>query len=69
VSRHTVIGLFGLAVAVVTFLALLVQWCIDVANRTWEMYFISKLVEYLIIAITIIVVAVPEVWTASCPCS
>ncbi|KAJ4456884.1 putative Calcium-transporting ATPase 8; plasma membrane-type [Paratrimastix pyriformis] len=55
-----IIGTFGLFVAVATFLALVIRWSIDVATYTWETHYIKLLVDYLIIAVTIIVVAVPE---------
>ncbi|KAJ4462325.1 ion-transporting P-type ATPase [Paratrimastix pyriformis] len=54
-----IIGLVGLAVAVVTFIVLLVQWIIK-AVAGWDPAMLARLMRHFITAITIVVVAVPE---------
>ncbi|CAG9332983.1 unnamed protein product [Blepharisma stoltei] len=54
------IGKVGLAVAIMTFLVLIIYLIIDVAEDGWVKETWSRLISDFIISITIIVVAVPE---------
>eukprot|EP01098_Paradermamoeba_levis_P015007 TRINITY_DN7410_c0_g5_i1.p1 TRINITY_DN7410_c0_g5~~TRINITY_DN7410_c0_g5_i1.p1 ORF type:complete len:546 (+),score=151.30 TRINITY_DN7410_c0_g5_i1:155-1639(+) len=56
------IGKLGLVAAIITFIALILKWGITLAvnGDPWEWARLVDLVKFLIIAITIIVVAVPE---------
>eukprot|EP01114_Cavostelium_apophysatum_P015310 TRINITY_DN413_c0_g1_i3.p1 TRINITY_DN413_c0_g1~~TRINITY_DN413_c0_g1_i3.p1 ORF type:complete len:1090 (+),score=320.14 TRINITY_DN413_c0_g1_i3:237-3506(+) len=57
------IGKFGVAAAVVTFIALCARWSIQkfaIDHDAWDWKEVSVLVNFLINSITIIVVAVPE---------
>jgi len=54
------IGIIGTAVAVATFVALVIYWIIKVSKLKWQWAFLIEWVAYFIQAITIIVVAVPE---------
>lgn len=57
------IGYLGMLVALLTFIAITIQCIVDVATndeKEFDMDFVSELFNGLIIAITVIVVAVPE---------
>lgn len=57
------IGKIGLAAAIITFIALLIRWIITefaIDHNKWDWDNISDIVSFLIIGITILVVAVPE---------
>eukprot|EP01118_Nematostelium_gracile_P018615 TRINITY_DN832_c0_g1_i2.p1 TRINITY_DN832_c0_g1~~TRINITY_DN832_c0_g1_i2.p1 ORF type:complete len:1035 (-),score=320.40 TRINITY_DN832_c0_g1_i2:105-3209(-) len=57
------IGKLGVVAATLTLIALILKWTIQdygVDHVTWEWNHLKKLVDFIIIAITIIVVAVPE---------
>jgi P-type Ca2+ transporter type 2C len=55
------IGLAGLVVAVIVFMVLMVYWAIDITKEpTWEWSNLREIVNFFIIAVTIVVVAVPE---------
>ena len=62
----TLIGKFGVGFAVATFLVLLAGWLIkkiyetNVGKDTWSAADISTMVGFIIISVTIVVVAVPE---------
>jgi magnesium-transporting ATPase (P-type) len=59
-----VIGFVGMGFAAVTFVALTVRWGIHIGQdkSVWDKgRYMIKLVDYVIIALTIVVVAVPEV--------
>jgi magnesium-transporting ATPase (P-type) len=64
------IGRLGMSVAILTFLVLLISWVVPVAQRIqggtpFNLSELSHVVDFLIIGVTIVVVAVPE--GASCP--
>ena len=55
--------LSGTAVAVVTVVILIVRFCIEtflVQGKPWSVYYINHFVKFLIIGVTVLVVAVPE---------
>mmetsp|Transcript_16662 Transcript_16662/g.65069 ORF Transcript_16662/g.65069 Transcript_16662/m.65069 type:complete len:960 (+) Transcript_16662:147-3026(+) len=54
------IGYIGLAVAIVVFIVLMVYWVIDRIRFGFEFLALIEILDYFIIAVTIIVVAVPE---------
>jgi len=57
------IGKFGVAAAALTFIALILEWSIrtyGIAKKPWEWSDLSDVVDFIITAIAIIVVAVPE---------
>lgn len=54
------IGIIGTVVAVATFIALMIYWIIKVAKVKWQWVFLVDWIGFIIQAITIIVVAVPE---------
>eukprot|EP01099_Mayorella_cantabrigiensis_P000660 TRINITY_DN1290_c0_g1_i1.p1 TRINITY_DN1290_c0_g1~~TRINITY_DN1290_c0_g1_i1.p1 ORF type:complete len:959 (-),score=237.92 TRINITY_DN1290_c0_g1_i1:216-3092(-) len=54
------IGKAGLSVAIIVFVILTIYWIVDVSGKTWDWSHINDLVSYFIIAVTIVVVAVPE---------
>jgi len=57
------IGKLGMLVAILTFIAITITACVEVAKddtKDWDMDFVSELCNGLIIAITVVVVAVPE---------
>jgi len=54
------IGKAGLSIAALVFCILTLYWIIDVSQKKWEWTELNDLVNYFIIAVTIIVVAVPE---------
>lgn len=54
------IGLVGLVVAVLVFIVLMIYWAIDVSKDEWEWGNLREIVDFFIIAVTIVVVAVPE---------
>lgn len=54
------IGKAGLSVAILVFVILLIYWIVDVAGTSWSWSSLNDLVNYFIIAVTIVVVAVPE---------
>eukprot|EP00698_Gefionella_okellyi_P009388 TRINITY_DN2382_c0_g1_i1.p1 TRINITY_DN2382_c0_g1~~TRINITY_DN2382_c0_g1_i1.p1 ORF type:complete len:1134 (+),score=253.49 TRINITY_DN2382_c0_g1_i1:140-3541(+) len=57
----TTIGKAGLTVAVVTFAALLIIWGVTKVNSNgWNISYLADVVQFFIIAVTIVVVAVPE---------
>lgn len=59
-----IIGIAGVCFAVATFLGLIIRWCVSESKRTDEKPFTGShfvdWVDFFIVAITIIVVAVPE---------
>jgi Ca2+-transporting ATPase len=54
------IGWFGIAMGILTFLALTIRWAVDVSNEAWDNERLIDLVHYFVIGVTIVVVAVPE---------
>jgi cation transport ATPase len=54
------IGLVGLVVAVLVFIVLMIYWAIEVSSEEWEWGKLRDIVDFFIIAVTIVVVAVPE---------
>eukprot|EP01121_Diplochlamys_sp_Union-15-3_P014953 TRINITY_DN4845_c0_g1_i3.p1 TRINITY_DN4845_c0_g1~~TRINITY_DN4845_c0_g1_i3.p1 ORF type:complete len:1069 (-),score=250.89 TRINITY_DN4845_c0_g1_i3:1-3207(-) len=57
------IGLMGLTVAVSIFLILLSKWAIEdyaVSKEKWDWHDLEKVIKYVVISITVVVVAVPE---------
>jgi len=57
------IGYAGTAVALVTVIILIVRFCIEmflVQGKPWSVYYINHFVNFLIIGVTVLVVAVPE---------
>ncbi|ESO12682.1 hypothetical protein HELRODRAFT_63344 [Helobdella robusta] len=57
------IGYVGTAVAILTFLVLILRLCIDkfvIHKQAWSNVYIQKFVQFFITAITVLVVAVPE---------
>jgi calcium-translocating P-type ATPase len=55
------IGLGGLGVAVAVFIILMIYWSIDVQQQPeWEWGNLTAIVDFFIISVTIVVVAVPE---------
>lgn len=57
------IGYAGTAVAVLTVIVLVVQFCVQkfvVEGKSWQSSYANQLVQYLIIGVTVLVVAVPE---------
>jgi magnesium-transporting ATPase (P-type) len=57
------IGKIGIAAGIFTFLGLLVRWLIDFENKgrflDWKMQ-LFEIAEFFVVAVTIVVVAVPE---------
>lgn len=51
------IGNFGIGAAVLTFLASMIRWCINGKSNGWDA---TLILDYLINAVTIVVVAIPE---------
>lgn len=58
IAKH--IGYFGLAGASVTFFALLILWLINMLDDGFEAGNLTQILDYFIIAIAIIVMAIPE---------
>mmetsp|Transcript_8063 Transcript_8063/g.4267 ORF Transcript_8063/g.4267 Transcript_8063/m.4267 type:complete len:114 (-) Transcript_8063:217-558(-) len=58
----SIIGWIGLAMACLTVLALFARWAIHYFTEDipWDSEYLSTFLDYLIIGITVIVVAVPE---------
>ena len=57
------IGLFGLVAAVIIFLVLIIRLLIEGGKEDWDQgsgHYVKEALEYFIIAITILVVAIPE---------
>lgn len=54
------IGIIGTVVAIATFIALMIYWIIKVSKLKWQWVFLVDWIGFIIQAITIIVVAVPE---------
>eukprot|EP01137_Pigoraptor_chileana_P024914 Opistho-2@93647 len=54
------IGYVGLAAGVITFLGLTVRWIISISDETWKWKKLEDLIEFFVIGVTIVVVAVPE---------
>lgn len=57
------IGYAGTAIAILTIIILVVRFCITVfviQHRHWQMAYLNNFVKFLIIGITVLVVAVPE---------
>jgi Ca2+-transporting ATPase len=54
------VGIVGTVVAVATFIALMIYWIIKVSKVKWQWVFLIDWIGFVIQAITIIVVAVPE---------
>lgn len=54
------IGKVGLGFAVATFLALIISWIVKVSGLRWNWAYMIEWVSFAIIAITILVVAIPE---------
>lgn len=59
-SMANMIGIVGTAVAVATFIALVIFWGVRVSKVKWQWAFLVDWVQYFIISVTIIAVAVPE---------
>lgn len=58
VARH--IGFLGLGVAAVVFVVLIIYWIIDQVQDGFEWEHLTEILQFFIIAVTIVVVAVPE---------
>ena len=57
------IGYGGMAVSLVTVLILSIKFSVDefyTNNEAWDMYYLSYYVKFVIIGVTVLVVAVPE---------
>ena len=54
------IGWGGLGVAIAVFVVLMVYWVADVAQKPWVWAHLHAVIEALVVAVTIVVVAVPE---------
>lgn len=55
------IGYIGLAVGTLTFLVLLIRFCIETYSvRGWNSHDFQEILDYFIIGITVLVVAIPE---------
>eukprot|EP00008_Paramoeba_atlantica_P013334 CAMPEP_0201482814 /NCGR_PEP_ID=MMETSP0151_2-20130828/7063_1 /ASSEMBLY_ACC=CAM_ASM_000257 /TAXON_ID=200890 /ORGANISM="Paramoeba atlantica, Strain 621/1 / CCAP 1560/9" /LENGTH=967 /DNA_ID=CAMNT_0047865677 /DNA_START=47 /DNA_END=2950 /DNA_ORIENTATION=- len=54
------IGLAGLGVAVLVFGILMIYWFLDILGEDWEWNNLRDIIDFFIIAVTIVVVAVPE---------
>lgn len=54
------IGKVGLGFAIATFLALIISWIVKVSAIEWNWAYMIEWVSFMIIAITILVVAIPE---------
>jgi Ca2+ transporting ATPase len=60
-SPQVFIGYIGLAVGTLTFLVLLIRFCIETYTvRGWESHDFQEILDYFIIGITVLVVAIPE---------
>ena len=55
-----VIGKVGLTAAVLTLIVLLLYVIIDIIKNGWEMHYLKRIIDSFIVAIAIVVVAVPE---------
>ncbi|KAJ3445647.1 calcium-transporting atpase [Anaeramoeba flamelloides] len=55
-----IIGYIGLFAAILTVLVLVIMWGIDIGRNGWKKEMLGELADYIIIGITIVVVAVPE---------
>ncbi|KAJ3452498.1 cation transporting atpase [Anaeramoeba flamelloides] len=55
-----IIGYIGLFAAILTVLVLVIMWGIDIGRNGWKKEMLGELTDYIIIGITIVVVAVPE---------
>ena len=57
----SMIGFAGLGVALLVFIILMIYWAVDVSEEDeWEWENLRDIVDFFIIAVTIVVVAVPE---------
>lgn len=57
------IGYAGSTIAVLTVLILVIHFCVDtfvMKQQPWSSMYVNQLVKYLIIGVTVLVVAVPE---------
>lgn len=54
------IGKFGIIAAIMTFAALMIRWGIQRGNSPWSWSELVSIVQFFVIAVTIVVVAVPE---------
>ena len=54
------IGLCGLFVAVLVFIILMIYWFNDLSDEEWSFNSLRDIVDFFIISVTIVVVAVPE---------
>jgi P-type E1-E2 ATPase len=54
------IGYLGMAVAILLFMALTIKWGVEVADEGYENDKLKDFIEFIILCITIVVVAVPE---------
>lgn len=57
------IGLFGLAAAIIIFIVLIIRLLVEGAKEDWVLgkgHYVKEGLDYFIIAITILVVAIPE---------
>lgn len=57
------IGYAGSTIAVLTVLILVIQFCVTtfvIQKKPWQNFYVNQLVKYLIIGVTVLVVAVPE---------
>ncbi|KJE97340.1 plasma membrane calcium ATPase [Capsaspora owczarzaki ATCC 30864] len=55
-----IIGYIGFGAGILTFVGLTIRWIVDVAQKEWEWDHMRSLLDFFVIAITIVVVAVPE---------
>ena len=57
------IGIFGLISAVLLFTALMIRFIVENSNKGWEdeaLAYVREVLEFFLIAITILIVAIPE---------
>ncbi|OHS98911.1 calcium-translocating P-type ATPase, PMCA-type family protein [Tritrichomonas foetus] len=55
-----IITWIGLGGALLTFLCLLIIWLVDIVGVKWEKAFLNRLIENLMVGVTIFICAVPE---------
>eukprot|EP00127_Corallochytrium_limacisporum_P006572 Clim_evm1s231 gene=Clim_evmTU1s231 len=54
------IGYIGLVAGALTFGGLTIRWIVEISEKTWDWSFLLDLLDYFILAVSIVVVAVPE---------
>lgn len=54
------LGKFGMVMALLTVLILVIRWIVDIVNNGWSSEHMSFLLSYIIIGITVLVVSIPE---------